>query len=155
MEKKSIRLVFLASIIVLGFACAKSPNSPSSNTVPVGPSGKTQSIAWTGPDSIARKTTFFEPTLAVGPQSFDILIGKIVDSLTFTPDTQWTVMFSPTMPDMEDMTSPNNVQPKKIPGGYYQGTVNFSMSGLWRLTFTFKHIGDTTVVSQYFDVVLQ
>jgi hypothetical protein len=154
MKKKLIKRVFFASVLSLGVACAKSPNSPPSSTVPV-TSGKTQSIAWTGPDSIARKATFFEPTLAVGPQTFDILIGKKVDSLTYTPDTQWTVTFSPTMPDMEDMTSPNNVQPKKIPGGYYQGTVNFNMSGLWRLTFTFKHIGDTTVVSQYFDVVLQ
>jgi hypothetical protein len=76
--------------------------------------------------------------------------------LTYAPDTQWTITFSPTMPDMPDMPSPpNNVQPKQIPGGHYQGTVNFNMTGLWRLTFTLKHIGDATVVSQYFDVVLQ
>jgi hypothetical protein len=152
MNNQTITAIFFASILLFGIACTKSPNGPSSDV----PAGKTQSVAWSGPDNVARKTTLYEPTdPVIGPQTLDILIGKKVDSLTFTPDTQWTITFSPTMPDMDDMTSPNNVQPKIVLGGHYQGTVNFSMSGLWRLTITLKHTGDAAIVSHYFDVTVK
>lgn len=53
-------------------------------------------------------------------------------------DKQFTVEFTPTMPDMGNHTSPNNQPLLRQADGSYQGTINLTMTGLWRLHLTVR-----------------
>ena len=51
---------------------------------------------------------------------------------------QFTVEIDPRMPDMGNHTSPDNVALTPQADGSYQGTVNLTMTGLWRIHLTVK-----------------
>ena len=44
----------------------------------------------------------------------------------------------PRMPDMGNHTSPDNTPLVKQQDGSYQGTINLTMTGLWRIHLTVK-----------------
>ena len=50
----------------------------------------------------------------------------------------FTVEIDPRMPDMGNHTSPDNTPLVKQKDGSYQGNVNLTMTGLWRIHFTVK-----------------
>ena len=60
-------------------------------------------------------------------------------------DKQFTVEFTPTMPDMGNHTSPNNQPLLRQADGSYQGTINLTMTGLWRLHLTVRDSSGTVV----------
>ncbi|MCI1732614.1 MAG: FixH family protein [Prevotella sp.] len=60
-------------------------------------------------------------------------------------DKQFTVEFTPTMPDMGNHTSPNNQPLLRQTDGSYQGTINLTMTGLWRLHLTVRDSSGTVV----------
>ena len=51
-------------------------------------------------------------------------------------EEQFTIEIDPRMPDMGNHTSPDNVALTKQSDGSYQGTVNLTMTGLWRIHLT-------------------
>jgi len=51
---------------------------------------------------------------------------------------QFTIEIDPRMPDMGNHTSPDNVALTKQADGSYQGTVNLTMTGRWRIHLTVK-----------------
>ena len=51
---------------------------------------------------------------------------------------QFTIEIDPRMPDMGNHTSPDNVNLTKQADGSYQGTVNLTMTGRWRIHLTVK-----------------
>ena len=51
---------------------------------------------------------------------------------------QFTIEIDPRMPDMDNHTSPDNVSLTKQADGSYQGTVNLTMTGRWRIHLTVK-----------------
>lgn len=53
-------------------------------------------------------------------------------------DKQFTVEFTPTMPDMGNHTSPDNQPLVRQADGSYQGIINLTMTGLWRLHLTVR-----------------
>lgn len=53
-------------------------------------------------------------------------------------EENFTIDFTPTMPDMGDHTSPDNVALTKQSDGSYQGIINLTMTGWWRLHLTVK-----------------
>ncbi|MBO7113395.1 MAG: FixH family protein [Bacteroidaceae bacterium] len=55
------------------------------------------------------------------------------------------VDIDPRMPDMGNHTSPGNTQLTKQADGSYQGTVNLTMTGLWRIHLTVKDLQDNVV----------
>jgi len=63
-------------------------------------------------------------------------------------DSLWTVAFVPTMPSMGH-SSPNNVQPA-YSDGIYAGTVNFTMSGDWRIYFCLERKDGSFADSSHF-----
>jgi len=63
-----------------------------------------------------------------------------------------TVEITPEMPSMGH-GSPNNVNPVSIGNGHYLGTVNFTMTGAWRINMIFKKNGRMLGSRNYFDVV--
>ncbi|MBP5366767.1 MAG: FixH family protein [Bacteroidales bacterium] len=50
----------------------------------------------------------------------------------------FTVEIDPRMPDMGNHSSPNNVALTRQDDGSYQGEINLTMSGLWRIHLTIK-----------------
>jgi len=53
-------------------------------------------------------------------------------------EEQFVVEIDPRMPDMGNHTSPDNVALTRQTDGSYQGSVNLTMTGLWRIHFTVK-----------------
>ena len=57
----------------------------------------------------------------------------------------FTVDIDPRMPDMGNHTSPNNTPLVKQEDGSYQGTINLTMTGLWRIHLKVKDSEDNIV----------
>lgn len=76
----------------------------------------------------------------------------------------FTVEIDPRMPDMGNHTSPNNVALTKQPNGSYKGSINLTMTGLWRIHLTVRDAQGNVVAggddqksgfsSLYWDVTL-
>ena len=76
-----------------------------------------------------------------GSNKIQAYISKKSDPIT-TPyalaSETFTVEIDPRMPDMGNHTSPDNTPLVKQKDGSYQGNVNLTMTGLWRIHFTVK-----------------
>ena len=55
------------------------------------------------------------------------------------------VDIDPRMPDMGNHTSPDNTELTKQADGSYQGTVNLTMTGLWRIHLTVRDLQGNVV----------
>jgi hypothetical protein len=86
----------------------------------------------------------------VGINNLQLVVFKKVSMMSFPADSSLAISFVPEMPTMGH-SSPNNVNPFHTGKGHYQGKVNFTMTGLWRLHFDFK-AGDTMAKSDSLDV---
>ena len=53
-------------------------------------------------------------------------------------DEQFTIEIDPRMPDMGNHSSPNNVSLTRKNDGSYQGSINLTMTGRWRIHLTIK-----------------
>ncbi len=73
----------------------------------------------------------------VGMNDFRILINKKESMMSWPIVENFSVEVKPWMPDM-DHGSPNNVNPIYSNNGFYEGKINFTMTGLWTVTSTFK-----------------
>ena len=60
-------------------------------------------------------------------------------------EEQFTIEIDPRMPDMGNHTSPDNVALSKQSDGSYQGTVNLTMTGRWRIHLAIKDAQGNTV----------
>ena len=58
---------------------------------------------------------------------------------------QFTIEIDPRMPDMGNHTSPDNVSLTKQADGSYQGTVNLTMTGRWRIHLAVKDVQGNVV----------
>tara|TARA_R110002050_G_scaffold263065_1_gene403468 strand:+ start:27009 stop:27854 length:846 start_codon:yes stop_codon:yes gene_type:complete len=87
----------------------------------------------------------------------DIVFGiyKKESMMSFPAVDNYTIIMEPEMPSMNH-GSPNNVNPVSMGGGKYQGVVNFTMTGYWKINLDFKTAnGDNIKLNQYFDVTFQ
>ena len=72
----------------------------------------------------------------------------------------FTIDIDPRMPDMGNHTSPDNTALTKQTDGSYQGTINLTMTGLWRIHLTVRNADGEVVAgggelsSLYWDVTL-
>ena len=64
----------------------------------------------------------------------------------------FTVDIDPRMPDMGNHTSPNNTSLTKQADGSYAGTINLTMTGLWRIHLTVKDGEELSTL--YWDVTI-
>ena len=99
-----------------------------------------------------------------GTNTIKAYISKKSDPIT-TPyalaTETFTVEIDPRMPDMGNHTSPDNTPLVKQQDGSYQGTINLTMTGLWRIHLTVKDAkgnvvagGEEELSSLYWDVTL-
>lgn len=87
----------------------------------------------------------------------DIVFGiyKKESMMSFPAVDGFTIEMEPEMPSMNH-GSPNNVNPVSKGNGMYQGVVNFTMTGYWKINLDFKTAnGDDIKLGQYFDVTFQ
>ena len=90
----------------------------------------------------------------VGINDFEITLHARETMMSWPGIENYTVEIEPEMPSMGH-GSPNNVNPTHTSKGHYKGSVNFTMTGLWRVNLTI--MDGTTVVDStaYFEVTLQ
>ena len=86
----------------------------------------------------------------VGINDFEFVVYKKQSMMMFPADSSLTATFAPTMPTMNH-GSPNNVDPVHVGNGHYKGKMNFTMTGLWRLSLTFKSGTTYADSTHYFD----
>jgi hypothetical protein len=71
--------------------------------------------------------------------------------MSFPPATDLTIEIDPQMPSMGH-GSPNNVNPVHTANGHYLGSVNFNMTGAWRIYLVIKKGSRTISNKAYFDI---
>jgi hypothetical protein len=86
----------------------------------------------------------------VGINDLRLVVYKKASMMSFPADSSLKISFIPEMPSMGH-SSPNNVNPIHTNNGHYNGKVNFTMTGLWRLHFDFK-AGETLAKSDSLDI---
>lgn len=104
------------------------------------------------PDSTKIILALVEPeTPKVGINNIEFTIHRKASMMDFPADDSYSIEIDPQMPSMGH-GSPNNVNPVNIGNGHYTGSVNFIMTGWWRVYIVIKK--DTNIVSQdlYFDI---
>ncbi len=85
--------------------------------------------------------------------------AKATTPYTLASDT-FTIDIDPRMPDMGNHTSPDNTALVKQADGSYQGTINLTMTGLWRIHLTVRNVDGEVVAgggelsSLYWDVTI-
>lgn len=91
----------------------------------------------------------------IGENDYEILINRRASMMDWPAEPYLSVAIEPEMPAMNH-GSPNNVNPTSIGDGHYQGVVNFTMTGWWRVNMTIKN-GEGSVISDdsYFDITFQ
>jgi hypothetical protein len=87
----------------------------------------------------------------VGINPFEITIHRMASMFSFPPVTDLAVEITPEMPSMGH-GSPNNVNPVHTVNGHYYGSVNFTMTGEWRIHLAIKKEGRLITDKAYFDV---
>lgn len=88
----------------------------------------------------------------VGENEFEILISNRASMMDWPYVEDFTVIIEPEMPDMGH-GSPNNVDPTHTADGHYDGAVNFTMTGWWRVNLTIINAeGDTINNDRSFNI---
>jgi hypothetical protein len=87
----------------------------------------------------------------VGNNPFEITAHTMASMMSFPASTDLTIEIDPQMPSMGH-GSPNNVNPVHTTNGHYLGSVNFTMTGAWRINLVIKK--GTRLISNkaYFDI---
>lgn len=89
---------------------------------------------------------------SVGSNKFEFTVHRMASMMDFPPVSDLTFEITPEMPSMGH-GSPNNVNPVYTSNGHYVGSVNFTMTGDWRIHLTVKK-GDRLISNRmYFDLL--
>lgn len=91
----------------------------------------------------------------VGVNDIQFGIYKRESMMSFPAVDGYVMTMVPEMPTMGH-GSPNNVDPVSSGNGMYDGQVNFTMTGYWKLNLEFYTASNDTIkTGQYFDVTFQ
>lgn len=91
---------------------------------------------------------------SVGVNDFIITAHYKKNMMEFPADENLSFEIEPEMPDMGH-GSPNNVNPIHIANGHYEGKVNFTMTGYWKVNLTIRKNGVLVTEDAYFDITFQ
>lgn len=102
-------------------------------------------------------TTYFISLLRptnweVGMNDFEVLIHKKASMMSFPADDDFTIVMDPEMMSMGH-GSPNNVSPISIGNGHYNGDVNYTMTGDWRMHMQLLKAGVEIHPDAYLEIV--
>ncbi|MBT3342301.1 MAG: hypothetical protein HN712_10965 [Gemmatimonadetes bacterium] len=108
----------------------------------------------TGDDGSPYFIALVEPyEMTVGRLDMELAIFTKETMMSFPAVTDLQIGMEPTMPSMGH-GSPGNEDPLHEGDGHYEGEVNFTMTGEWRIDLTLTR-GDATVATTYFDVLVE
>ena len=107
--------------------------------------GKIRYKSFKGVDNTSYFLALVEPTTPkVGTNDITAYLYKKVDMLTFNPVQNYTVEIDPRMPDMENHTSPSNVNlTYDSTTGLYKGKLNLTMTGYWKINLIVRDASNT------------
>lgn len=131
----------LSAKVAIGTGAAR---TLSFGAVTVGDSGFARAFTATDGDGTSRfvSSVSFPEGTRVGRTPVTLTLHRMKDLMTFVPVDDVTVTMVPEMP-AHGHGSANNVAPTVVAPGRYEGTVNFSMLGEWKTTFTLARQGGT------------
>lgn len=89
----------------------------------------------------------------VGLNDAEFTIHEMATMESFPAITDYTIQMIPTMPSMGH-GSPNNVDPTHTANGHYNGKLNFTMTGLWRIQLKLFKNGTLLTDKIYFDITI-
>lgn len=69
----------------------------------------------------------------VGSNDMKALVYTMETMMSFVPVENFKLMIDPRMPGMGNHSSPNNVNLTDVSGGMYQGKLNLTMTGYWKI----------------------
>ena len=108
-----------------------------------------------GNDNNEYMVTLVQPVQPkIGMNDLELLVDKVPDmdmDMDYTPVNDLNIQFTPQMPDMEGMTSSNNVNPGFTANGHYAGKVNLDMTGKWQLDIAIQKQGALLMDTLHFD----
>ena len=107
--------------------------------------GRVRYKSFKGADNTSYFLALVEPTTPkVGTNDITAYLYKKVDMLTFNPVQNYTVEIDPRMPDMENHTSPSNVNlTYDSTTGLYKGKLNLTMTGYWKINLIVRDASNT------------
>jgi len=127
--------------------------------------GRVRYKSFKGVDNTSYFLALVDPTTPkVGTNDITAYLYKKVDMLTFNPVQNYTVEIDPRMPDMDNHTSPSNVNlTYDSSTGLYKGKLNLTMTGYWKISLIVRDAsntiqkgesitGTTTASSIYFEL---
>lgn len=96
-------------------------------------------------DSASYFVSLVEPSSPeVGLNDFEVTVHKRESMMNFPFESTLQVEIEPEMPTMGH-GSPDNVNPIHYSMGHYKGTVNFTMTGYWKVNMTIKDANGTVL----------
>ena len=107
--------------------------------------GRVRYKSFKGVDNTSYFLALVDPTTPkVGTNDITAYLYKKVDMLTFNPVQNYTVEIDPRMPDMENHTSPSNVNlTYDSTTGLYKGKLNLTMTGYWKINLIVRDASNT------------
>lgn len=87
----------------------------------------------------------------VGINDYEITVHQRQTMMSFPGVDNYSITIEPEMPTMGH-GSPDNEDPVSSGNGHYEGKVNFTMTGLWRVHMTIKDGADTVKSNIHFDI---
>ncbi|MDP6907976.1 MAG: FixH family protein [Flavobacteriales bacterium] len=99
--------------------------------------------------------SYVQPALPeIGMNDFEVTLHTKESMMSFPGEDSYTVEMEPLMLAMGH-GSPNNVNPSHTSDGHYQGQVNFTMTGLWRINLNIMDGTEVVDSTSYFEVTIQ
>lgn len=84
----------------------------------------------------------------VGINDIEFTIHSTQDMMSFLPVEDLAPVMTPDMPSMGH-GSPNNVNPVHTTAGHYEGRVNFTMKGEWRITLELQRAAEKIATTSF------
>lgn len=109
--------------------------------------------SYIGTDGAAYFISLLRPVVwEVGMNDLEVLIHKRESMMSFPADNDFTIVMTPEMMSMGH-GSPNNVSPVSIGNGHYNGEINYTMTGDWRMHMLLSKAGTEIHADAFLDIV--
>ncbi len=108
---------------------------------------------YTGTDGVTYIVSLLRPvTWNVGMNDVEFLLHTKASMMSFPAVTDFTMVMTPWMTSMNH-GSPNNIDPVHVGNGHYNGEVNFTMTGDWRLHLQLNQNGTEIHSDAFLDIL--
>lgn len=108
-------------------------------------SSKIRVKSFTGSDNSKYIVALVNPSSPkVGTNEITAYLYKMANMTTFTPVENYTIQIDPRMPDMDNHTSPGNIN-LTYNSGIYKGSLALNMTGYWKINLIVLNAENTVI----------